>query len=225
MRVRARLQTIIGGTVMATVRAVRLMLRAQWVAEVALIYLERTMLFVLFAFVTFNVVARDVFNHPYSGEQDISVLIIAATAFLGVSYTQALRGHIGMDLILRLLPKAVGAIVDMVVLILVLAAFVFACWFIWAEAIFTYQINETSPTVGLPIWWSKVCVGLGLSLLCVRFAIQIGQDALELVRGGRRHTPTLARVRGEEAAEIELFLGAVLASTPPEGASGKESTR
>ncbi|MBI3968913.1 MAG: TRAP transporter small permease subunit, partial [Chloroflexi bacterium] len=55
-------------------------------------------LFLLMFYVTLEVIMRFFFNSPLSGHLEMSQLLIAAAVFLGLSYAQARRSHVGMDI-------------------------------------------------------------------------------------------------------------------------------
>jgi TRAP-type C4-dicarboxylate transport system permease small subunit len=157
--------------------------RIQDRVEIALIYVERTMLFILFLYVTADVTGRDLFHKPLPGTLEISQLLIAATAFLGVSYAQARRGHIGLDLIAYWIPSIPRMVIDTILLTVSLITISLMSMYMWKEALFTYQIGDVTPDAFVPIWWSKALVALGFSVMCIRFLIQITQDIVQLRSG------------------------------------------
>ena len=55
-------------------------------------------------FVGAEVMMRYVFNSPIPGHLEVSELLMPIIVFLGLSYTQATHGHVGMDLVLDSLP-------------------------------------------------------------------------------------------------------------------------
>ena len=62
--------------------------------------------FVMF-FVGAEVIMRYAFNAPIAGHLEGSELLLPVIVFLAISYTQATRGHVGMDLLLDMLaPRA-----------------------------------------------------------------------------------------------------------------------
>jgi TRAP-type C4-dicarboxylate transport system permease small subunit len=73
--------------------------------EVALMVVAAAVAFFAMLFVGAEVAMRYGFNAPIPGHLELSELLMPIIVFLGLSYTQATRGHVGMDLVLDMMPQ------------------------------------------------------------------------------------------------------------------------
>lgn len=151
--------------------------RALAAVETALTLLSAVILFFLMFYVTAEVFMRYVFNRPLPGHLEASQLLIAPAVFLSLSWVQARRGHVGMDLLTERMPRRMRALADLLTLTLALAAAAVLTWFSWISAVEAWQFGDVTPTAYLQTWWSKIAVPIGAGLLCVRFVLQIIEQA------------------------------------------------
>lgn len=172
--------------------------RAQGSVEAGLIYVERTILFLLLLYVTAEVAMRNIFNSPLPGHLEISELFIAASAFLGLSYAQARRGHVGIDILVHRLPARPMMFVDSMTLLLSVVAMAIIVWFGVQYTVTSFVVGDTTSSAGLPTWWSKGAVALGAAFLCIRLLVQIGENIDRLRRGELVH-PLQQREQESEA--------------------------
>lgn len=160
------------------------MRRALGLVETGLTLASAAVLFLLMLYVTAEVAMRYLFGHPLPGHLETTQLLIAPAALLALSWVQARRGHVGMDLVHELLPARARAAADCLTHAITLATFAVLAWFSLEATALAWEINDTTPTAYIPTWWSKAAVPLGFGLLCIRLALQIGESAA--VALGRR---------------------------------------
>lgn len=149
--------------------------------ETGLNLLSATILFLLMFYVTAEVAMRYLFNRPLPGHLEATQLLIAPAVFLALSWVQARRGHVGMDLLHEKLPPRGQALVDCLTLAVALLTFLVIVWFSSQSAWDAWQIGDVTPTANLTTWWSKAAVPLGAALLCVRLLMQLVENAGFLV--------------------------------------------
>lgn len=128
----------------------------------------------------------------------MSQLLIAAAVFLGLSYAQARRSHVGMDLLINHLSARPALVVDTITLFLSLAAIGVIVWYSWEGAINSLLIGDVTPTANIGTWWSKIAVPIGGGVLCLRFVVQIVENLDRLRRGERVH-PLARRAASDES--------------------------
>ncbi|HXH82326.1 MAG TPA: TRAP transporter small permease [Candidatus Tectomicrobia bacterium] len=158
--------------------------------ETSLNLLSAAILFFLMFYVTAEVAMRYLFNAPLAGHLEATQLLIAPAVFLALSWVQARRGHVGMDLLHERLSPRARAAVDIVTLAIALATFLAITWFSWASAVEAWEIGDVTPTANLQTWWSKLSVPLGCALLCVRLLMQLVESLVVAVSpGSGRWTP------------------------------------
>jgi TRAP-type C4-dicarboxylate transport system permease small subunit len=163
----------------------RLLVRALEALETGLNLLSAVILFFLMFYVTAEVAMRYLFNAPLAGHLEAAQLLIAPAVFLALSWVQARRGHVGMDLLHERLAPRGRALADAVTLSLALLTFLVILWFSWESTWSAWEVGDVTPTANLPTWWSKAAVPLGVALLCLRLLMQLG-ESLALLAGRRR---------------------------------------
>jgi TRAP-type C4-dicarboxylate transport system permease small subunit len=145
--------------------------------ETGLNLLSATILFLLMFYVTAEVAMRYLFNRPLPGHLEATQLLIAPAVFLALSWVQARRGHVGMDLLHEKLSPRGRALVECFTLTVALLTFLTIGWFSSQSAWDAWQIGDVTPTANLTTWWSKAAVPLGAALLCVRLLMQLVENA------------------------------------------------
>lgn len=141
--------------------------------ETGLNYLSASILFGLMFYVVAEVGMRYLFNHPLPGHLELSEMLVAPAAFLALSYVQARRGHVGVDLLRdHLSPRARG-VMDAVTVTLALVTFAIIAWVSGANTWLAYTVGDVTPTAHVTTWWSKAAVPVGSILLCARLAVQL----------------------------------------------------
>ncbi|OGK81625.1 MAG: hypothetical protein A2X52_17850 [Candidatus Rokubacteria bacterium GWC2_70_16] len=153
--------------------------------ETALNLLSAVILFALMFYVTAEVAMRYLFNAPLPGHLEAVQLFIAPAVFLALSWVQARRGHVGMDLLHERLPPRGRALVDCLTLAIALVTFLTIAWFSWQSTLSAWEVGDVTPTANLATWWSKGAVPLGAALLCVRLLMQLVENLAALRRPAR----------------------------------------
>ncbi len=124
-----------------------------WVAAAALI----VVMFIVCA----NVIGRSFWETPVKGTVDIVSLLGAIVVGWAIAYTQVLKGHIRIDLLVERLPLRIQYIVDSVIDLIGLALFALISWqtILFAKA--NFEVGELSEVLKLPItpFASVVAVG------------------------------------------------------------------
>lgn len=152
--------------------------------ETGLNLLSVTVLFLLMFYVVAEVTMRSLFNSPLPGHLEASQLLIVTAIFLAAAYTQARRGHVGVDLLVRRMPERPRRMLEVLTLSLALVAFAIITWFSWIITRYSFEMGDVTPTAYIPTWWSKAAVPLGGFFLCLRFLVQIGENLRFLFASG-----------------------------------------
>ncbi len=165
-------------------RRVRPVVRVLEGLETTLNLFSAMVLFLLMFYVTAEVLMRYLFNRPLPGHLEATQLLIAPAVFLALSWVQARRGHVGLDILHEHLPARARHAVDVFTLSVALVAFAVLTWFSGLSAWQAWQMGDVTPTASLQTWWSKLAVPAGCALLCLRFLLQIGENVHALARRG-----------------------------------------
>jgi TRAP-type C4-dicarboxylate transport system permease small subunit len=166
-------------------RSTQLLRHALTRLETFLNLLSSTVLFALMFYVTAEVTMRYLLNKPLPGHLELTQLLIAPSVFLALSYVQAHRGHVGLDLLIDRLPARLRHAVESFTLAVALGAFAIITWFSAGNAWLSWEFGDVTPTAYLPTWWSKAAVPAGCALLCIRLALQLVDSIAGIARPER----------------------------------------
>ena len=125
---------------------------------------------------SYSVVIRYVLREPTEWQDEAAVFLIVGATFFSAAAVQAKRGHVAIEALTGLLSPAVNR---MRLLMADVVSFLFCVFFAWKswsldhEAWVDGQISQS--TWGPPLWIPYTLMALGMSLLCVQFAVQIAE--------------------------------------------------
>ncbi len=142
--------------------------------EIALAMAAAAVAFFAMMFVGAEVLMRYAFNAPIPGHLEGAELLVPIIVFLGLSYTQSMHGHVGMDLVLDWLSDRVRRYA----MIATLLASIFICVVLaWFSARHTWQLwlydDVTMSPPYFKTWPSGAAVALGYLLISLRMFLQV----------------------------------------------------
>jgi TRAP-type C4-dicarboxylate transport system permease small subunit len=140
-----------------------------WMAGAALI--------VVMVIVCANVIGRGFFETPVKGTVDIVSLLGAIVIGWAIAYTQVVKGHIRVDLLVQRLPHRIQYILDSVIDLFGLALFALISWqtIIFAKA--NFEVGELSEVLKIPITPFACVVAMG----CIALALVLLIDLIKSV--------------------------------------------
>lgn len=130
-----------------------------------------------------QVVLRYVFNHGFTWALELTTVFFAVMIFMGISYGVRVGAHIGVDALVKLLPKGLRRGVSIVAVLFCLG---------YAGILISGSLDYVSKMrmVGveledmpIPLWIVRAVMPLGFALLALRF----GQVLWQLVTGKTDH--------------------------------------
>jgi TRAP-type C4-dicarboxylate transport system permease small subunit len=127
---------------------------------------------------TYSVLARYFLHISTDWQDEMAVFALVGATFLSAPYVQSVRGHIAIEAFEELLPrraKRFRALVSDVVCLSFCAFFDWQCWLLLLEAIDDGRVTDSAWAP--PLWIPYSLMTAGMTLLCLRFALQI-VDAL-----------------------------------------------
>lgn len=170
----AILTVVVAAAMAATTYMAALIGSALRIVEYLLLVVASVVALFAMFFVGAEVLMRYAFDSPIPAHLELSELLIPIIVFLGLSYTQATRGHVGMDLALDMLPpKAhryalMGTLLTSIFICSVLA------FFSWKN---TYQLwlydDVTMSPPYYKTWPSAAAIPLGYTLISIRMYLQL----------------------------------------------------
>jgi TRAP-type C4-dicarboxylate transport system permease small subunit len=136
----------------------------------------------IIVFVTvLDVLLGQIFSRPLSSSYEIVVIGIGIAVFCFLPHAQVNRAHVRVNLAARFMPPGIRRVSDALI---ALAFAGFAGVLIWRMSLGAhdyYRYGETTPILGIPVWWAfaPVLVSLVLWMLTalLRFLQVIGLAA------------------------------------------------
>ena len=131
---------------------------------------------------TWEVIGRYFLSIPSDWQDELSALLLIGATFASAGWTQARRGHVGIDALAHVLPPGADRIRRLLADACAAAFclyFAFKCGQLLREAI---EDGQTSPSAwGPPLWIPYLCMTAGMALLGVQQVLQV----LARLVGGR----------------------------------------
>jgi TRAP-type C4-dicarboxylate transport system permease small subunit len=123
---------------------------------------------------TWEVVGRYFLDIASDWQDELSTFLLVGATFASAAWTQARRGHVGIDALSLVLPARVDRARR---LLADLAACVFCAYFAWKSwelLVESWVDDQTTPTAwGPPLWIPYACMTFGMGLLALQQALQV----------------------------------------------------
>lgn len=126
-----------------------------------------------------SVGGRNFFNQPLSGYVDWIEIAMPLIAFMGVSYTQRLGGHIRMDILVGALRGRLLWAAEFVTTFIIFTVMVVLVWgsFSHFDRSFDFAAplwsRDSTMDIALPLWPAKLLAPIAFFVLCLRLALQL----------------------------------------------------
>lgn len=136
-----------------------------------------------------SVGGRNIFNRPLSGYVDWIEQAMPLIAFVGISYTQRLGGHIRMDIIIGRLRGRLLWSAEFLTTFIMLVLLMLLVWGTYSHFLRAFDFNapnwsrDSSLDIGLPLWPMKLVVPVAFSVLCLRLALQLWAYGRAIITG------------------------------------------
>ncbi|MBL1436496.1 MAG: TRAP transporter small permease [Rhodobacteraceae bacterium] len=146
--------------------------------ETKLALLGGIAVFSLMVLAVVSVSGRNFANAPLPGYVDWIEQTMPLIAFVAVSYTQRLGGHIRMDIVIGRLRGRPLWLVEMLSTLVMLSLMLLLVWGTFSHFLRAFDMSaplwsrDSSMDIGIPLWPSKLIVPVGFSVLSLRLALQ-----------------------------------------------------
>ena len=154
------------------------------------------MLVAMVALPFIQVVARELFSSPIVGAEELARFMLICTVFIALPYVVSAGANIRMEEFLGFLPAGLVRIVQL--LIAATAVIAFAVAAVSSLVAIRANLDNATPTLGIPYWIFLGAAFSGLSMTTVECAVQF-------VKALRRQ-PLCVTFPGEHEPEEELDL-------------------
>lgn len=168
------LAIVVVAVMAATTVAADLIGRLLRSVELALTYAAAAVAFFVMMFVSAEVLMRYFLDAPIAGHLELSELLMPIIVFLGISYTQATHGHVGMDLMLDSLPPRPARVATMATLFVSICVCSVFAWFSSKSAYQLWLFDDvTMSPPYFKTWPAGAAIALGYTLISLRLYIQL----------------------------------------------------
>jgi len=118
------------------------------------------------------------FGHPIFGSVEIVAFMAATSVAMALPYTHQVRGHIGVEIVFRLLPERVRRIIEVVTSVLALVLFALVTWRMSLYAGTMKSSGEVSMNLELPVYLIIAVVAFSFLV----FTLVILQDIVQTLK-------------------------------------------
>jgi TRAP-type C4-dicarboxylate transport system permease small subunit len=140
----------------------------------AMVVLGMLALLVASAVLTYSVFSRYLLKASTDWQDEAAVFCLVGATFLCGAFVQALRGHVGIEAMAGLLPRAVNRLRLMLVDLMCTAFCAFFAWKSWTLFHEAWAEGQTtSSSWAPPLWIPYGLMALGMTLLTLQLLIQL----------------------------------------------------
>lgn len=153
--------------------------RGLFKAETFLALISGLAVFSLMILAVVSVSGRNAINQPLPGYVDWIEQAMPLIAFMGVSFTQRLGGHIRMDLFVGMLSGRPLWIIELITTFVILLIMVLLVYGSFAHFDRSFDLNapmwsrDSSMDIAIPLWPAKLLAPIAFSVLCLRLLLQV----------------------------------------------------
>jgi len=138
--------------------------------------------------VNINVITRYVFKHPITGSEEIVTSLFVWTVFIGSAYAHRTHSHLGVDILVGVMPGKMRNIVEDVVLVIELAILILVT-VISAQYVYHTMFNiagkwkpELTDVLRFPKFYTAIAVPIGFGLSTIFSVVEILTDKLHIIK-------------------------------------------
>ncbi|MCG8530522.1 MAG: TRAP transporter small permease [Desulfovibrionales bacterium] len=138
------------------------------------------LLFVMVAIAFANVVTRYFITFSFSWTEELTVNLFVWVVLLGTAHAFRKGDHLGVGLFYDKLPKKLRGVCYAIFLLLSIGFFCTLCYLGWTEVLDEIDLEVTTESLAIPVWWYTIATPAFSALIIVR----ILQRAWNDVRSG-----------------------------------------
>lgn len=142
-----------------------------WRIERAFAFISSLFIFGLMVVGVVQIISRKIFNAPIFGYIDIVELSMTTFAFLAISYTERLGGHVRMELLVGNLRGRILWVLELVAVLIALFVVGVLIYYGWTHGVRAWDSGDTTIDAHYPWWPSKMMVPLAFTLLWLRLLL------------------------------------------------------
>ncbi len=140
----------------------------------------------LMMLITVADVAGRFFKHPIFGSVELVGFLAVAVAAAAMPHTYKIGGHVGVEIITRLLPRKTRLVLDLLTRSLTLILFSLIAWQMFVYAKDMQQANEVSMNLEFPLHYIVLVLAVSLAFFSGTILQQIVDTVNQLKKGTTR---------------------------------------
>ena len=126
------------------------------------------------AVLTWEVIGRYFLSIPSDWQDELSTFLLIGATFGAAAWTQARRGHVGIDALAHILPPGVDRVRRVLADVCSFIFVAFFAWKSWQLLLEAWEEGETTPSAwGPPLWIPYGCMTAGMALLALQLLLQV----------------------------------------------------
>lgn len=120
------------------------------------------------------------FKHPIFGSVELVGFLATIVIATALPYTYKVDGHVGVEILVRLLSKKTQLVIDLFTRTLTLALFCLVTWQMFLYAKDIHETGEVSMNLEFPIYYIVYLLAFGLLIFAVTIIESIFQNIKQL---------------------------------------------
>ena len=126
-----------------------------------------------------DVIGRAVWSKPIPGTVELSSYMLVFFILLGVAYTQQVKGHVRVSMLVSRLPERVGGVLDVFTTLLSIFIIAILAWQGWVVGIEERTVSDMLRVPQLPF---RLLVSIAACFLCLELLIDLVSSVGKLIR-------------------------------------------
>ena len=115
--------------------------------------------------------------------EELSRMMLVTTTLVGSSVAVKSKGHMGMTVLINILPDKFANVVEIISNLICGAAFLFITYHSVDWTINLYKLGRTMESINVPIWPFWVVISFAYFTTGVRFLLEIRKNVLGIMKG------------------------------------------
>lgn len=129
-----------------------------------------------------DVCLRYIFNNPITGSYELTEFMMVVLVFASVGFTQSVKDHVSVDLVVTKLPDRVRALLEAITCLLAFGLFALAAWRNVLHTGTTWERHDVSAELFIPVSPFVLFVALGLAVLSLVLLVQFFQSLARVLK-------------------------------------------
>ncbi len=122
---------------------------------------------------TWEVIGRYFLGSAGDWQDELSTFLLIGATFASAAWTQARRGHVGIEALAHILPPGINRVRCFLADFIALLFCTFFAWKCWALLLEAWEEGQVTPSSwGPPLWIPYACMALGMALLSLQLLVQ-----------------------------------------------------